>query len=164
VADRNVLPVNSVDERNDYRSAIARILLDIQRDTGRTHVEIADEIDVSLGTISNAANKKADLSPTYLKRLGQAYGGHYLDPYHALYNTRSVPLDPSNVHDILPFLSRAMTRIAEARDQSSPGGGRETHREKLGYLPELENLQAELAKVVCDIRSLRDSPNIRAVA
>jgi len=163
MSSNNVLRVNTVEERNDYRGAVARILLDIQRDEGLTLIEIAEAIDVSLGTVSNAANKKTDLCPTYLKRLGKRFGGQYLDPYHALYNTRGVPLDVTNVHDILPFLARAMARIAEARDLSSPGGGRETYREKLDYLPELERLQAELAKVICDIRALRDGPKLRAV-
>lgn len=163
MSDNNVLRVNGVEERDRYRAAISRILLDIQRDEGLTLHEIAEGIDVSLGTISNAANRKTDLSPTYLKRLGERYGGHYLDPYHALYNARAVPLDAGNVRDVLPFLARAMTRIAEARDPQSQGGGRETYREKLDYLPELERLQAELAKAICDIRALRE-PKMRIVA
>jgi hypothetical protein len=162
--DDKVLRVNPVEERNDYRQAVARILLDIQRDTGATHIDIAEAIGVSLGTISNAANKKVDLCSTYLSRLGKWFGGEYLDPYHALYKTRSVPLEPTNVRDVLPFLARAMSAIAEARDPTSPGGGRETYREKLSYLPELERLQAELAKVICDIRALREGPSLRSVA
>lgn len=156
MASSNVLRVNGVEERDRYRSAIARILLDIQRDEGLTLVEIADRIDVSLGTISNAANKKTDLCSTYLQRLGIAFGGWYLDPYHALYNTRGVPLDPGNVRDIMPLLTRAALKIAEARDPQSKGGARELHTERLGYLPELERLQAELSKTICDIKALRD--------
>ena len=164
MADNKVLRVNATEERDDYRGAISRILLDIQRDYQITLIDIAESIGVSLGTISNAANRKTDLCPTYLKRLGQKFGGEYLDPYHALYNTRGIPLEAANVRDILPFLARAMTRIAEARDPTSPGGGRETYREKLEYLPELERLQAELGKVICDIRALRDGPKLKSVA
>ena len=155
MASSNVLRVNSTEERDGYRNAVARILLDVQRDKEATLAQIADEIDVSLGTISNAANKKTDLCQLYLKRLGQRYGGHYLDPVHALYNTRGVPLDPGNVRDIMPLLARAQLKIAEARDPQSKGGGRELHTEKLGYLPELEKLQAELSNLICDIKALR---------
>lgn len=152
----NVLRVNAVEEQQDERSAIVRILLDIQREEGVTLLEIAEKIDVSLGTISNAANKKTDLCRTYLKRLGKVFGGHYLDPFHELYGIRSVPLRPGNVCDIAPLLARASLKIAEARDPQSNGGGRETHQEMLGYLPELERLQAELSNTICAIHELRD--------
>lgn len=160
----NVLRVNSVEEQSAYRGAVARILLDIQRDHEVTLHDISERIDCSLGTISNASNKKTDLNPLYLARLGKVYGGHHLDPYHALYATRGIPLEATNVRDILPFLARAMSVIADARDPASLGGGRETHREKLDYLPELERLQAELGKTICDIRALRDGPVLKAVA
>lgn len=164
MASNNVLRVNAVEERNDYRQAVARILLDIQRDEGLTLIEIADKTDISLGTISNAANKKTDLTAVYVKRLGEKFGGHYLDPYHALYRTRSIPLEADNVRDLLPFLMRAATEIAEARDMKSHGGPRETHIEKLNYLPFLEKLQSELGKTICEIRALRDGPRLKVVA
>ena len=151
----NVLRENSVEEQTTERGAVVQILLDIQRHEGVTLLDIAERIDVSLGTISNTANKKTDLCRTYLKRLGKMFGGHYLDPFHALYGIRSIPLEPGNVCDILPLLTRAASTIAEARDPQGHGGGRVTHREKLGMLPELERLQAELAKAICDIQSLR---------
>ena len=151
----NVLRENTVEEQTAEREAIVRILLDIQRDEGVTLLDIAETIGVSLGTISNAANKKTDLCRTYLKRLGKAFGGHYLDPFHALYGIRSVPIEAGNVRDILPLLAHAAATIAEARDPQSDGGGRVTHREKLAMLPELERLQTELAKAICDIQSLR---------
>jgi hypothetical protein len=62
---RNVLHVNAVEETAAYRSAVAEILRRVQSGEGLTLLEISERIDVSLGTISNAANKKADLSPTY---------------------------------------------------------------------------------------------------
>lgn len=150
----NVLRVNSVEEQASYRNAVSEILLCIQRESGHTHIEIAETIDVSLGTISNAANKKCDLNATYLKRLGERYGAHCLNPYLALMGARAVPLDGSNVLDILPQLMRAGTSIAEARHPSSKGGHAETHCERLGYLPQLEALQAELAALIVSIRKL----------
>ena len=150
----NVLRVNSVEEQNLYRKAIAQIILDIQRETHATHMDISEAIDVSLGTIANAANKRNDLGATYLKRLGERYGAHFLDPYFALFGARSVPLDRGNVKDILPLLNRASLRVAEARDKDGPGGERELHTEKLGYLADLKRLQAEVAKLVCEIEGI----------
>jgi hypothetical protein len=154
MASSNVLRVNTVEEQTGYRNAVAQILLDIQRETGATHIEIAEAVDVSLGTISNAANKKTDLNATYLSRLGRKYGAHFLDPYLALFGARSVPLDRGSIRDILPLIQRAGLKIAEARDKDGPGGERELHTEKLGYLPELKRLQAEMAKLVCEIEAL----------
>lgn len=149
-----VLRVNAVEEQAHYRDAVAEIILDIQRETGNTHILIAEAIDVSLGTISNAANKKSDLNPIYLKRLGEVYGPHFLDPYLALFGARAVPLHRDNVRDILPLLTRASLRVAEARDPKSPGGERELHTEQLGYLGDLKTAQRELEALICRIEEL----------
>jgi hypothetical protein len=90
---------------------------------------------VSLGTISNAANKKADLSPTYLKRIGTRFGAHMLDPYLALMGARAVPIEAEPKRDILPVMTRAQLRIVEARDPASPGGPRETIQEQARSCP-----------------------------
>lgn len=147
----NVLRVNGVEERNAYRDAVAEIIRRILSENTTTLIEIAEGIDVSLGTISNAFNKKCDLSPTYLQRLGKRYGPHSLDPYHALYGARGVPLEVSIGRDILPFLARAATKIAEARDPQSPGGVREIHSEKADYLPHLRAVVKEASALACQI-------------
>ena len=152
--DVKCLRVNSVEERNDYRSAIASMLLDIQRENSLTLCEIADKIDVSLGTISNAANKKNDLSPVFMARLAMAYGSHHLGHFAKLGGGRVVALDHGNVADILPMINRAGLKIAEARDPASIGGTRETHSEKLGYLPDLKRLQRELEKLIFHVEGL----------
>src|SRR6187431_1448852 len=149
MSGHNVLRVNAVEEQTAYRLAVAEILRRVQSEHGVTLLEIADKIDVSLGTISNAANKKADLNATYLNRLGVVFGPNTLDPYAALSGGRMVPLEVSMQRDVLPFVQRAGLRIAEARDPASPGGPRETLREKLGYLPDLRALQKELGSLIC---------------
>lgn len=154
MSGHSVLRVNCVEEQAHYRNAVADILLCIQRESGHTHIQIAETIDVSLGTISNAANKKCDLNATYLKRLGERYGAHCLNPYFALMGARAVPLDGGNVLDILPQLMRCGTSIADARHPNSQAGCTETHTEKLGYLPQLESLQADLAALIVSIRKL----------
>ena len=149
----NVLRVNAVEEQAAYRNAVAEILRDIQSDHEVTLLDISEKIDVSLGTISNAANKKADLNATYLNRLGQAYGAHVLDPYAALAGGRMVPKDPGDSEDVLPVMTMATARIAAARCPSSPGGPSETLREQLGYLPDLRRLQRELAALIGKIET-----------
>src|SRR5688572_22759031 len=89
----NVLRVNSVAEQSDYMRAVAEILRHVQADHGLTLLEIADKIDVSLGTISNAANKKSVLNPLYLSRLAQLFGPHTLDPFVRLSGGRVVPIE-----------------------------------------------------------------------
>ena len=67
-----VLRVNGAEEQADYTEAVAEMLRRIQVEhvghDGKpiTLYEIAEAIDVSLGTISNAANKKGVLNPLYL--------------------------------------------------------------------------------------------------
>lgn len=149
----NVLRVNSVEEQARYRQAVADVILGIQSEFGVTHLEIAEAINVSLGTISNAANKKADLSSIYLQRLGKVFGCQFLNPVAALYGSRHVPLHGRDT-DILPLIARANLKISEARSPTSEGGVVETHRERLAYLPDLERLQAEVAAAIVEIKAL----------
>ena len=156
MADHSVLRVNGVEEQTSYRNAVAEIINRILAENSKpgasyTLVQIAEAIDVSLGTISNAANKKADLSPTYLQRLGKRYGPHSLDPYLALYGARGVPLEARAERDVLPFLNRAALRVAETRDPASPGGARETLQERAGYAADLRAAIREAQALVCQI-------------
>lgn len=143
----NVLRVNAVEETTRYRSAVAHILLNIQHEHGVTLADIAEDISVSLGTISNAANKKTDLSPTYLNRLGERYGPETLDPYAALSGGRVVPLCPRDV-DALPSLTASVHSIALARSPKSQGGERITHSELLAMLPNLKEAQAAITSLI----------------
>jgi hypothetical protein len=154
----NVLRVNTVEEQARYRNAVAEIVQRILAENSRpgdayTLACIAESIDVSLGTISNAANKRADLSPTYLQRLGQRYGPHVLDPWHKLYGARGVPLEVDTTRDVLPFISRFQLKLAEVRDPAGPGGAREIHTEKAGYLPELRAMIREAQMLACQIEA-----------
>jgi hypothetical protein len=155
----NVLRVNSVEEQTRYRNAVAQILIDIQREHSRpgapmTLHEIAETIDVSLGTISNAANKKNDLSVTYLARLGECFGPEMLNPYAALSGGRMVPLQPSNV-DALPSLTASVHSIALARSPDSDGGERLTHRELLKMMPDLKAAQAAITNLILQAEGVR---------
>lgn len=148
MASHNVLHVNTVEEQSAYRTAVARILSNIQHETGDTLLEIAERLDVSLGTISNAANKKCDLSPTFLKRLGRLYGGSMLDPYHALYGVRAVPLEADEGTEALPSLSASVHQLCVATSPTSEGGATITHRELLAALPELRAAQKAITALI----------------
>lgn len=148
---RNVLHVNTASEQADYREAVAEILRRVQTESGKTLLEIAELIDVSLGTISNAANKKSDLCAVYLRRLGKAFGPHTLDPYLKLIGGRAVPLEVNVQRDVLPFVARVNLKVANARDPNGPGGSREIHTEKADYLPDLRALRKELDALIGQI-------------
>ncbi|WP_066770033.1 helix-turn-helix domain-containing protein [Sphingobium sp. CCH11-B1] len=153
----NVLRVNEVEEREEYRSAVAEILRNVQNDYGVTLLEIAETIGVSLGTISNAANKKADLSATFLQRIGRAYAPTELDPYYRLSGGRAVARANETDGDIMPLLLRTGAQIATARCPSSPGGVSEVLRERLGYLPDLRRLRRETDALIALIEAERDA-------
>lgn len=153
----NVLRVNTVEERTAYQSAVAEILRNVQHDEGVTLAEISERIDVSLGTVSNAANKRCELNPIYLKRIGQAYGPHHLDPYAALAGGRVVAREHGRPTDILPTLTIATHQIAMARSPHSEGGVSETLREQLGYLPELRRLYRELGSLIDQIEARKEA-------
>lgn len=149
----NVLRVNEVEEQADYLDAVAEILRRAQSEHRVTLLEISERIDVSLGTISNAANKKAVLNAIYLHRLGKVFGPHTLDPYHKLYGGRAIPLEVSVQRDVLPLVARVNLKIASARDPASPGGVREIHTERAEYLPDLRELRKELDVMICQIEA-----------
>lgn len=151
MASSNVLRVNSVEEQSDYRNAVAEVIRRILMIHETTLVEISERIDVSLGTISNAANKKADLNAIYLLRLGKAYGPQTLDPCMALFGARGVPIDADEV-DPLPSLTMAAHVVARARTHSSPGGAAETPCEQSAMLPVLEEAQTDLSAKIVSIR------------
>lgn len=141
----NVLRVNASEETTLYRNAVAQILFDIQRENDLTLLEISESIGVSLGTISNAANKKGDLSPTYLTRLGQAFGAHMLDPWAAITGGRMVPLEP-DASDPMPALLALATSLSKAKAT----GKERDHRVKLAMVPDLKAAQAAITSLLIE--------------
>lgn len=134
--DNKVLRVNESEEAELYMRAVARVIVDIQRDHDATLIDIAESIGVSAGTISNAANRRGALNHVYLQRLGKRYGTQYLNPVMALMGARLAPLQANDV-DPLPRILAAALKIGEARDPQSEGGEAETHRELLSMVPDL---------------------------
>jgi len=153
------LRVNPVSETACYRKAVATIIRDIQRDHRDEHdkpmelLDIAEVINVSLGTISNAVNEKSDLNAIYLMRLGQKFGSGYLNPYLRMCDAQAAPLDGSLTADILPMVMTVAHKIACARDPNGPGGVVEVPQEKAAYLPDLKQLQTRSAHLVKEIEA-----------
>lgn len=143
----SVLRVNSTEETDNYRRAVARIIGHVLRDFDMTMVDIADAIDVSAGTVSNAFNRKSDLQAVYLGRIGQVFGPQYLTPYTALFGGRIMPLDIASV-DAIPPLAASLHRIACARSPQSEGGETITHRELLDIVPELRAAQRAIGAML----------------
>ncbi|HEU4805190.1 MAG TPA: helix-turn-helix transcriptional regulator [Nitrobacter sp.] len=144
-AEREVLCVNGAQEKADFLSAVHKVIACVLADKpGRTLIDIAEAIDVTVQTISAAFNKRNALSATFLTRMGRVYGPHVLDPIAKLSNARMVPLEVSIQRDVLPFVARVNSKIAVARSPESPGGVREIHTEKADYLPDLKALRKEL--------------------
>lgn len=154
MASSNVLRVNAVEEEKLFRHAVHEVVALILADKpGRTLIDIAEAIDVSVKTISNAFNKEHSLSQTFLNRLGLRFGPHVLDPVAKLSGGRMVPLEVRVERDVLPFLNRAALKIAEARDPAGPGGVREIHTEKLGYVADLRAVVKEATALICQIEA-----------
>lgn len=136
-----------------YRDAVARIIEDIRRDTKDDLIDIAEAIDASVGTVSNAANRKADLSPVYLIRIAQRYGAGYLNPCLNIANAQAAPLDGTLTSDILPMVMAVAHKIACARDPAGPGGATEVPQEKAAYLPDLKKLNHRSGYLIQEIEA-----------
>jgi hypothetical protein len=147
----SVLHVNTIEETAAYRRAVATIIRDIQRDTEKDLVQIAESIDVSLGTISNAVNEKSDLNAIYLSRLGKRFGGAYLNPYLRMADVQASPLDGSMEADILPLLTALTHKVAMARDPAGPGGSAEVPQERAAYLGDLKTVNKATGKLAKQI-------------
>ena len=134
MSGNNVLRLNSVEEQAAYRNAVARIIATVQRDNDLTDIDLAEKLDISVGTVSNARNRRADLSGVYLKRIGQLYGAPALDPYFALFGAKGVPIDGDPNADVLPTVACAVHQLTLVTAPASPGGATITHKELLDIL------------------------------
>ncbi len=151
----NVLRVNTVAEQAAYVNAVAEILRDVQARHGLTLLEIAEAIDVSLGTVSNAANKKSVLNPLYLSRLAQLFGPDTLNPFARLSGGRVVPIEPDETADAMPRTTAAIHHLAVARSPESPGGEAITHTELLELEPIIDAAIKALTALKCRAEKVR---------
>lgn len=156
MASRNVFPeFGSAAETNEYRKAVAKIIVCIQKETGLSDHHLADEIDVSSRTISNARNCETDLSPVYLTRLGKRFGGHFLDPYFALIGGHFAPSDPVVDPELLNACAALLDWYGRSTHPKSPGGCNITHVELLDGEAPAELMRRHATAIVEAARKVR---------
>lgn len=154
--DGNVLRVNAAEEESDFRDAVCEIIGKVLAEKrGRTLIDIAEAIDVSVKTVSNAFNKTHSLSETFLRRIGRAFGADKLDPWAALFAARFTLIETDPSLDALPSMTGAVHRLAVARSPDSPGGDRITHTELLEIEPEIDAAIRALAALKERCREVR---------
>jgi hypothetical protein len=137
-------------DASGYRSAVATIIRDIER-TGATLLDIAENIDASRDTVSDAKYGKTTLNAVHLARLGQKYGAGFLNPYFALFGAQAAPMERKQSTDVLPIITRLSMQIAEARDPAGLGGAAEVPQERSAYLPILKEAVREGGCLVAEI-------------
>jgi hypothetical protein len=138
-------------DASGYRSAVATIIENIEQATGATLLDIAENIDASRDTVSDAKYGKTTLNPVHLVRLGQVYGAGFLNPYFALFGAQAAPMERKASVDVLPLIAKASLKIAEARDPNGPGGATEVPQERRAYLPDLKKMQREVGCLISEI-------------
>lgn len=134
-----------------YRSAVATIIGDIEIACKVSLLDIAEAVDASRDTISDAKRGHTTLNPVHLARLGRRYGASFLNPYLALFGAQAAPLMPTATRDILPLASRVVHKVACARDPDGPGGVAEVPQERAEYLPDLKRLHHEVGCLIPQI-------------
>ena len=134
----NVIHVNGAQEQRALLDASHEVVRVIITEHGLTLIDLAERVDCTVQTISNAFNKKHVLSQAIQQRIGRLFGVHALDPIARLYGARNVPIEADESIDALPSTSAAVHRLAVARSASSPGGERITHCELLAIEPEID--------------------------
>jgi hypothetical protein len=60
---------------DDYRSAVSKIINEIQAETGLDDEHLAERLGVSEGTVANARNRRGNLDPVTMLNLGALFGG-----------------------------------------------------------------------------------------
>lgn len=137
-------------DASGYRSAVTTIIRDIER-TGATLLDIAESIDASRDTVSDAKYGKTTLNAVHLARLGQVYGAGFLNPYFALFGAQAAPMEKKQSVDVLPIFTRISMKIAEARDPQGLGGASEVPQERSAYLSDLKEAVREGGCLIAEI-------------
>jgi transcriptional regulator with XRE-family HTH domain len=130
----NVLRVNEVEEATQYADAVRAVLLNIQRELDKTLVDIAEEIGVTVGTVSNWANRRGTPNAIFLQRLEKQYGIGTLNPIDALTGARRIPLSIAGTESALPALAALLNKLASVKNVIP------NHQELLEMLPELSRV------------------------
>lgn len=105
----NVLPLFDPPRKMSYRSAVAKVIRDIKSREGLSNVAMADRLDCSDETISNAENEHTDLNAVTLLRIAYVFGEDAIAPVRELYLRRHA--EPETLTDKLDGLQSQIDRI-----------------------------------------------------
>ena len=154
MTSHNVLLPMALPTQKLLRAAVASIIRDVQREHHETDQCTADKLGVSIGTVRNARDEKADLNALTIAKIGVAYGPQALNPYNALYGATAQAVDPAAA-DPLAHLAKAVSTLCDMRCVNSEGGAHETPKEKLDALPALKAARASMDAYIVSIERLR---------
>jgi hypothetical protein len=131
-ADRNtVLSNHAALHQTSYRSAVAGIINALKSEFGESDQDVADRLGTSATTINNASNKRGDLNPVTMLRIGKEYGLHRLGPVMGLIGGKATPVEAVCTSDAhLPvgaargqmFLAKALSDQRIDDDEICDGG------------------------------------------
>lgn len=130
----NVLRVNKAEEQVSLLDANHEIIRRIVAEHGVTLIQIAEAIDCTVQTISNALNKRSVLSQAHLMRLGHVYGPEALNPVARLSGGRMVAIEIGEAADVLPAVTEVIHELVRA---GSPGCAL-SHQKLLAMAPKID--------------------------
>lgn len=105
----NVLPLYDPPRKMSYRAAVAKVIRDLKAKEGLSNVKLADTLDCSDETISNAENEATDLNAVTLLRIAYVFGEASIQPVRELYLCRHE--QPKTLQDRFTDLSDAMAAL-----------------------------------------------------
>jgi hypothetical protein len=139
-----VLSNHAALHQTSYRAAVAGIINAIKAETGESDQDVADRLGTSATTINNASNKRGDLNPVTMLKIGKEYGLHRLGPVMGLIGGKATPIEAVCTSDAhLPvgaargqmFLAKALSDQRIDDDEICDGGSDiEAAYETFGHL------------------------------
>ena len=77
--DAHVLSDHPPLHHNSYRASVAAVLNALKAEFGESDQDVADRLGCSATTVNNACNKRGNLDPVTLLKIGKEYGVQRLD-------------------------------------------------------------------------------------
>jgi predicted transcriptional regulator len=105
----NVLPLFSPPRKMSYRAAVAKIVRELKAKHALSNVKLADLLDCSDETISNAENEHTDLNAVTLLRVGYQFGEESIAPALDLMRRRQV--EPETLTDRFDALQSQLALV-----------------------------------------------------
>lgn len=140
----NVLLPVSLPTQSLLREAARNIILDLQKQTGETDMEMAERLGVSASTIANARNRKNDIGALTIAKIAARYGEAAVEPYRALYGHGGHGVAASDPAPITE-LAHAVAALA----------GSDSAKARLDALPMLKDAQEKLAAYISGLERWR---------